>query len=289
MRRGWFFVTIAIAASAGAQTPPPKLWSQFTTTSPHASVASAACALGANAVLDGRSMPIALDAFDDASQICASAQSAPTAVHGRVKMTTAQPGVVVVELDVPPGGSERATSDLRVVLQNMTADLARRTAPAAPQGPPPMSFGAEGAECRRDRDCAGVPCVEHVCTASFHETKVPNTPLVVGGFATAGAGYFVQLLVAVAIASSAGDPGTSRAWPFIPIIGLEAFSGSYKEAANCDCDAGRAFAVIGSVLVSLIEVAGIVIGVAGVSTPRTKLMRGKVSLRFGPTGLAGSF
>src|SRR5690242_4644628 len=101
MRRGAFFLIIAVAASAHAQTPPPKLWTQFATTAPHAAVASTACALTANAVLDGRPMPIALDAFDDATELCASPQAASLAVHGRVKMTSAQPSVVIVELDVP--------------------------------------------------------------------------------------------------------------------------------------------------------------------------------------------
>ncbi len=297
MRRAPFLLISAIAAGAGAQTAPPKLWTQIETTAPHADVASAACALAANAVLDGRAMPIALDAFEDSAELCASAQTGSLAVRGRVKTTRAQPSTVVVELDVPPGSSARATSDLRVVLQGLAADLARRAAAMVPAPPvrsgpaaPERALGGEGESCRRASDCASLPCVEHVCTSAFHSEKVANVPLIAGGFAGFGAGYFVSLLVGAAIAGASGDPGTSRAWPFVPFIGLTVFSASYKEAPSCDCEAGRAFAMVGSVLVGLVQIAGVVVGVAGLAMPRTKAVPNrKISIRFGPTGLEGSF
>ena len=282
MRRELAFLAAAIAlgsTSARAQTT-PKLWTQFETTAPHATVAGIACGLGANAMVEGRSLPIALDAMEDAAQICASTQAAAFALHGRVRMSRAQPMNVVVEIDLPPGATPRAAADLRAVLQNMSADLARRSAAAAP-APPPSMAPPPGAPVVPWTPPPAVP---------MHPEKRLNVPLVAGGFAGFGAGYFVQLLVGAAIAGAAGDPGTSRAWPFVPIFGLAVFSGTYQEAANCDCDSGRAFSMVGSVLLGLVEAAGLTVGIIGLAVPRTKMVPdNKAFVRVVPGGIEGRF
>lgn len=269
-------VVMAVAAQAGAQTPPPKLWTEIHPVAPHATVAGIACGLAANAVVEGRTLPIALDALEDASQLCASSQTAPLVVRGRVKMTRAQPSSVVVEIDVPPGATARAQSELRLLLQNMAADIERRANAAQPLG----------------AQAPAQPLVpwKPPPPVPMHPVKVPNTPMIAGGFGGFAAGYLVQLLVGLAIVGASGDPGTGRGWPFLPFVGLAIFSGSYQEASGCDCDAGRAFAMVGSVLVALIEVAGAVVGVAGLAVPRTKMVPdSKISIRLGPNGIEGTF
>jgi hypothetical protein len=264
---------VCAAMHARAQTPPPKLWTQFDTATPHVDVAAIVCGLGATATLDGRMYAIALDAFEDGAELC-SKTSPPgaLALRGRAKMARAQPATVVVELDVPPGLSPNATNDLRTVLQNMSADLARRSsavqlaqplrAPVAWTPPPPVPM---------------------------HPEKRTNVPLIAAGFGMFGGGYLVQLFVGVIIATAPGDPGTSRGWPFVPIMGLAAFSGSYQEAAGCDCDAGRAFSIIGSVLIGALEIAGLAVGIYGLATPKTKMVPSTMSIRIGPTGIEGTF
>jgi len=265
-----------VCASAHAwaqQAPPPKLWTQFETATDHVNVASVVCGLGATATLDGRTYAITLDAFEDGAELCAKTAPPGTLVlSGRAKMTRAQPQAVVVELDVPPGLSPNATNDLRVVLQNMSADLARRASVAqtttAP--PPPRAWTAP----------PPVPT---------HPEQRTNIALIAAGFGMFGGGYLVQLFVGSLIATAPGDPGTDRGWPFVPVIGLAAFSASYKEATGCDCEAGRAFSMIGSVLIGALEVAGIVVGVYGLTHPRTKMVPNTVSIRVGPTGIEGTF
>ena len=261
---------VCVCARAWAQqAPPPKLWTQFDTATDHVNVAGVVCGLGATATLDGRTYAIALDAFEDGAELCA--KTPPTGaltLTGRAKMTRAQPSTVVVELDVPPGLSPNATTDLRTVLQNMSADLARR-ASAVPAAPPP-----------RWTPPPAVP---------MHPEKRTNVPLIAAGFGMVGGGYLVQLFVGTLLATAPGDPGTGRGWPFVPIIGLAAFSATYKEASGCDCEAGRAFSMIGSVLVGALEVAGIVVGAYGLATPKTKMVPNTVAIRIGPTGIEGTF
>jgi hypothetical protein len=261
---------VCAATHARAQTPPSKLWTQFDTTAGHVDVAAIVCGLGATATLDGRMYAIALDAFEDGAELCSkTSPPAALALRGRAKMTRAQPRIVVVELDAPPGLSPNATNDLRTVLQNMSADLARRSAvQIAP--PAPVAWTPR-------------PVVP------MHPEKRTNVPLIAAGFGMFGGGYLVQLFVGVIIATAPGDPGTSRAWPFVPIVGLGAFSGSYKEAANCDCDAGRAFSIVGSVLVGALEVAGLIVGIYGAATPKTKMVPSTMSIRIGPAGIEGTF
>lgn len=254
------------------QAPPPKLWTQFDTATDHVNVAGVVCGLGATATLDGRTYAIALDAFEDGAELC-SKTSVPGALvlGGRAKMTRAQPQTVVVELDVPPGLSPNATNDLRTVLQNMSADLARRSSVAQTTAPPPP------------RAWTPPPQVP------MHPEQRPNVAFIAAGFGMIGAGYLVQIFVGSLIVSAPGDPGTGRGWPFVPVIGLAAFSATYKEATGCDCEAGRAFSMIGSVFVGALEVAGLVMGVYGLSKPRTKMVPNAVSIRVGPTGIEGTF
>jgi hypothetical protein len=255
------------------QAPPPKLWTQFETATDHVNVAGVVCALGATATLDGRVYSIALDAFEDGAELCAK-QTVPgtLALTGRAKMTRAQPQTVVVELDVPPGLSPNATNDLRGVLQNMSADLARRASGAqtTTMAPPPPRWTPP----------PPVPT---------HPEERANVALIGAGFGMFGGGYLVQLFVGSLIATAPGDPGTGRGWPFVPVIGLMAFSTTYKEASGCDCETGRVFSIVGSVLVGALEVAGLVVGIYGLTHPRTKMVPNTVSIRIGPTGIEGTF
>lgn len=263
---------VCASAHAWAQQAPPKLWTQFETVTAHVNVAGVVCGLGATATLDGRAYTIALDAFEDGAELC-SKTPAPgvLTLSGRAKMTRAQPRAVVVELDVPPGLSPNATNDLRNVLQNMSADLARRAAGAQQMTAPPP------------------PVWSPPPPVPTHPEQRPNVALIGAGFGMFGGGYLVQLFVGSLIATAPGDPGTGRGWPFVPFIGLAAFSGTYKEATGCDCEAGRAFSMIGSVLIGALEVAGIVVGVYGLAKPRTKMVPNTVSIRVGPTGIEGTF
>ena len=266
-------VFVCAGSHALAQTAPPKLWTQFDTATEHVNVAGVVCALGATATLDGRVYAIALDAFEDGAELCSKTVAPDTlALRGRAKMTRAQPATVIVELDVPPGLSPNATNDLRSVLQNMSADLARRS---TVQVEPP----------RRGHRWTPPPPPQ----GPMHPEKRTNIPFIAAGFGMFGGGYLVQLFVGALIAAAPGDPGTSRGWPFVPIVGLAAFSGSYKEASGCDCETGRVFSIIGSVLVGALEVAGLVIGIYGAVTPRTKMVPDGVSIRIGPAGIGGTF
>jgi hypothetical protein len=263
---------VCAATHARAQTATPKLWTQFQTATDHTSVAGVVCGLGATATLDGRAYTIALDAFDDGAELCTkTTPPGSLALRGRAKMTRAEPQTVVIELDVPAGVSPRASDDLRVVLQNMSADLARRAAAAQPVAQPMTPV---------------VPWTPPPPVPTHPEQRA-NVPLIAAGFGMFGGGYLVQLFVGALIGTAPGDPGTSRAWPFVPFFGLAAFSGSYKEATGCDCEAGRAFSMIGSVLIGALEVAGIVVGVYGLAKPRTKMVPN--SLRIGPMGIEGTF
>jgi hypothetical protein len=265
---------VCASAHAWAQQAPPKLWTQFQTTTDHVNVAGVVCALGATATLDGRTYAIALDAFEDAAELCSkTVPPGALALTGRAKMSRAQPMTVVVELDVPPGLSPNATNDLRGVLQSMSADLARRSDVARMTAPPPRA------------PIASTPLL----AGPMHPEKRPNIPFIAAGFGMFGAGYLVQLFVGALIVSAPGDPGTSRGWPFVPVVGLAAFAGSYKEAASCDCEAGRIFSTIGGVLVGALEVAGLVVGIYGLASPKTKMVPNSVSIRIGPTGIEGTF
>jgi hypothetical protein len=264
-------IAIALASTRAEAQVPPKLWTQFDTQAQHVDVAGVACGLGATATLDGRVYALLLDALEDASELCTRTPSnGVLSLRGRVKMSRAQPANVIVELDVPAGASPRAVEDLRAVLQNMSADLSRRAAAAQPLVRPLVTWTAPP-------------------PAPMHPEKRMNVPLIAAGFGMFGGGYLVQLLVGSAIAGSSGDPGTSRAWPFVPIFGLAVFSGTYKEATNCDCETGRAFSMIGSVLVGALQVAGIIVGVVGLGTPKTKMVLDQVSIRLGPNGIEGTF
>jgi hypothetical protein len=234
-----------------------------------------ACALDAKAVIDGQSRPISLQAFEDGRQICAGANPID-AVHGRVRMTldpAKRSTEVIVELDVAPNASPNALRDLRGVLVNMSADLDHRVNAAQPivvQAPPPPV----------------VPLAPPPPPVPMHRVSVTNVPLIAAGGAVFGAGYLVSLFVGTAIVSASGDPGTGRFWPFVPFFGAVAFSASYKEAANCDCDTGRVFSLLGSFIIDAAQIAGVVITLVGVAVPRTKLVPDTVSLHVGPTGFS---
>ncbi len=247
------------------------MWTKFETAAPHAAVAGIACALGASAVVEGRTHVIALRAVEDGRQICAGTD-APDAIHGRVRMTqdpAKRPNEIVVELDPPLGASPNAMNDLRTILVNMSSDLDRRTNATAPVvvQPPPV--------------VAQPPPEPPPPPVPMHRVSVTNVPLIAAGGAVFGAGYLVSFLVGTAIVGASGDPGTGRFWPFVPFVGAIAFSTTYKEAANCDCDTGRVISVVGSVLLDLAQVAGVVISIVGVASPRTKLVPDKVSIRVG--------
>ena len=272
-RLGVVAAFLCASAHAYAQTAAPKVWTQFETGSDHPSVAGVVCALGATATLDGRVYAIALDAFEDGAELC-SKTAAPGALElrGRAKMTRAQPSTVVVELDVPPNLSPNASAMLRSVVQSMSADLAQRA--SVPTPPPP----------RRARVAWTPPP-----PVPSHPEQRPNIPFIAAGFGMFGGGYLVQLFVGALVASAPGNPGTSRGWPFVPVVGLAAFSASYQEATGCDCDAGRAFSMVGSVLVGALEVAGLVVGIYGLAKPKTKMVPNAASFRIGPTGIEGTF
>ena len=262
---------VCASSHAWAQQAPPKLWTQFETATDHVNVASVVCSLGATATLDGRVYAFALDAFEDGAELCAKTTAPGTlALTGRAKMSRAQPATVVVELDVPAGLSPNATNDLRNVLQNMSADLSRRAAVRAP--PPPPN--------------AWTPPPPAVPT---HPEQRANVPMIAAGFGMFGGGYLVQLFVGTLLATAPGDPGTGRGWPFLPIVGLAAFSATYKEASGCDCEAGRAFSMIGSVLIGALEVAGLVVGIYGLAKPRTKMVPNTATIRISPIGIEGTF
>lgn len=262
---------VCASTRAFAQQAPPKLWTQFETATDHVNVAGVVCGLGATATLDGRTYAFALDAFEDGAELC-SKTAAPgvLTLNGRAKMTRVRPQTVVVELDVPPGLSANGTSELRSVLQNMSADLARRASAAQMTAPPPRAWTPP----------PPVPT---------HPEQRPNVALIAAGFGMFGGGYLVQLFVGSLVASAPGDPGTGRGWPFVPFIGLAAFSATYKEATGCDCETGRAFSMIGSVLIGALEIAGLVVGVYGLAKPKTKMVPNTVSIRVGPAGIEGTF
>ncbi len=270
-----------ISVPARAQQAPSNVWTKFQTPVAHATVAGIACALNANAVIEGRTRLISLQAVEDGRQLCIGSD-APDAIHGRVQMTAdvaRSPTEIVVDLDAPPNASPNAMNDLRNVLVNMSADLDRRSNAnvppvmhVAPPPPPPVQTPQEP-------------------LPPMHRVTYTNVPLIAAGGAVFGAGYLVSALVGVAIVGASGDPGTGRYWPFVPFIGAIAFSTTYKEAANCDCATGRVLSVIGSVLIDLVQVAGVVITIVGVTVPRTKMVPDKISVRLGPTGavLEGRF
>lgn len=274
--------TCAISARAQAQQP-SNVWTKFQTPVAHATVAGIACGLNANAVIEGRTRLISLQAIEDGSQLCVGSEK-PDAIHGRVKMTAnvaRSPTEIIVELDAPPNASPAAMNDLRSILVNMSADLDRRAnanvAPMVhvappPSPPPPVQTPPEP-------------------PPPMHRISETNVPLIAAGGAVFGGGWLVSALVGAAIVSASGDPGTGRYWPFVPFIGAIAFSTTYKEAANCDCATGRVFSVIGSVLIDLVQVAGVVITIVGVAVPRTKMVPDKISVRIGATGavLEGRF
>lgn len=269
-------------ASAQYQQPQPQpnnLWTKFETPAPHATVAGLACGMDVKATVEGRYANVDIEAVEDGRQLCVGSQTGPSAVHARVKMTqdvARHPSEIIVEVEMPPGSSPQAANDLRGVLLNTAAELERRTkaplpppvvvAPPVVQTPPPPP----------------VP---------MHPVLVTNTGVIAAGGAIFGGAYLVTLLVGSAIATAPGDPGTGRFWPFVPFFGAVAFSTTYKEATNCDCSAGRAFSVIGSIVIDAAQIAGVVIAIVGLVSPKTKMVPNSVSLHFGVHGgvLEGRF
>lgn len=272
--QGFALLVVSLAPARTLAQQAQRVWTEIETSVAHATVAQVACGLDAKALVDGRSWVIALDAVEDSAQLCTSSHEAPDALHGHVKMTQGigrRPSEVIIELDPPPNASPRATDDLRRVLQNMSADLGRRAWAAAPT----VAIAEP------------IPLVQPVAPppapVPTHPVSVANIPLIAAGFGVAGATYLVSALVGVAILGASGDPGTGRVWPFVPLAGLTIFSATYIEAPNCDCDAGRALSLVGSVIIDAAQIAGVVIGILGVTNPKTRMVA------FGPHGVEVRF
>jgi hypothetical protein len=262
---------VAMGTRAHAQQPtPPKLWSFFEADTPHTQIAAVGCALDVKASVGGRYRPIEVRAFEDGAMICTSAATDPDAVHTSLQMTrdlSKRPSQIIVEVEVPPGTTPAALADLRALLQNATEDLRRR----ALTPPPPV------VQTQTPPPTPEVP-------VRTHRVEETNWVLIGAGGAVLFAGWGVSALVGAGIASSTTYPGTPTFWPFVPFIGMTVFSATYTEAPNCDCDVGRFFSVVGSVVIDAVQIAGVVLMIAGAVSPRTRTVRDALGIRFTPGG-----
>ncbi len=265
--------SVLMVARARAQEPaPPKLWTNFEATSTHATVAGLACQLEVTAVFDGeRSRPIELSAYEDDALICTSSKSEPNAIHGRVIMTndaSKRPSEVVLSIEVPANSTPRDVESLRTFLRNIADELHRRATPTStvvqPQPPPPPP--------------------DTTPAVPTHQARVTNWGLIGAGGAMFGGGWLLSALVGLPIAGSSTYPGTPTYWPFVPFVGLTVFSATYTEVSDCGCGLGRVLSVIASGVIDAVQIAGVVVIIAGAISPKVATVRDALNIRIRPGG-----
>ncbi len=271
----------AVAAVCGVSAAahaagPQSLSSTFYSPTPHPTIAGVACALDATARVEGVDQPIDMRVLEDTSLLCWTPRTQPGAVHVTVQMTadvSKGPGQIVVEVTLPDNATQQAATDLQSAAVGIANELQRRLGAQ----PPPQGTTTTPAPTQ--------PAPPPTPPVHTHPVSEPNYALIGVGAGAILLGWGTSALIGVGISESGGDPGTPRFWPYVPFFGMVAFSATYREAANCDCSAGRVVSLIGSVVIDALQVAGVVMIIAGVTSPRTKQVPDTVGLRVGPGSL----
>jgi len=261
-------VLVLACAEALAQTP-PRLWTKFVSSTSHADVAARACAMDVKAGVAGQYRPIEVRALDDSSVLCETANRSPDAVHATIQMTNdiaRRPSEIVVEIEVPPNASPSTIAELREALRYTAAEIERRALTPLPVAAPPP------------------PPPQQTAPTPMHPVTETNWPLIGVGIGGLLIGWGTSAIVGLSISSSTTDPGTPKWWPYVPFVGAIAFSASYRESPSCGCAAGRVFAVLGSALIDGAQVAGLIFLVAGVASPRERMVPNSVGFSLRPNG-----
>jgi len=150
------------------EATPLVVWTDFETHASHVDASLLACALHADAVIDGVRRPVELKAYEDKTLLCMAGEHRSDAVGVTLRMPSegdARPNRMVLELAVPVEAAATTRHDYELLLRATTLQLRERTDPPSTSDEGVRVVLKDGKLLRHERLVCVAPCEARVLPA----------------------------------------------------------------------------------------------------------------------------